>query len=39
MCENERVCLCVRVMHVCEGDRLMLVTTLVCNYYLLYQTV
>lgn len=35
--ENESVCLCARMMHVCEGDGLMLVTPLVCNYYLRYH--
>lgn len=29
--------LCACMMHVCEVDRLMLVTPLVCNYYLLYH--
>lgn len=36
VCDRERVCLCARMMHVCEGDGLTLVKPLVC-YYLLYH--
>lgn len=34
---TERVCLWGRMMHVCEGNGLMLVTPRVCNYHLLYH--
>lgn len=37
VCVNESVFLCAHMMHVCEGGRLMLVTPLMCNYYLLYH--